>query len=139
MIISVFGPDGQGATAFSSGLGVVTQKGAVTVEDASLMHAEFACGAIGSFESSRFATGRKNHNTFEIYGSEGSLTFDLERTNELQFFPKRSRPCAGISHHSRDGVVPRLRSELVAAGAHHRLRARLRARGRRLSSGSRVR
>ena len=130
---------GQGATAFSSGLGVVTQKGAVTVEDASLMHVEFACGAIGSFESSCFATGRKNHNTFEIYGSEGSLTFDLERTNELQFFPKRSRPCAGISHHSRDGVVPRLRSELVAAGAHHRLRARLRARGRRLSSGSRVR
>lgn len=82
---------GQGATAFSSGLGVVTQKGAVTVEDASLMHAEFACGAIGSFESSRFATGRKNHNSFEIYGSEGSLTFDLERMNELQFF-SRSDP-----------------------------------------------
>ena len=82
---------GQGATAFSSGLGVVTQKGAVTVEDASLMHVEFACGAIGSFESSRFATGRKNHNTFEIYGSEGSLTFDLERMNELQFF-SRSDP-----------------------------------------------
>jgi len=82
---------GHGATAFSSGLGVVTQKGAVTVEDASLMHVEFACGAIGSFESSRFATGRKNHNTFEIYGSEGSLTFDLERMNELQFF-SRSDP-----------------------------------------------
>jgi predicted dehydrogenase len=82
---------GQGASAFSSGLGVVTQKGAVTVEDASLMHVEFACGAIGSFESSRFATGRKNHNTFEIYGSEGSLTFNLERMNELQFF-SRSDP-----------------------------------------------
>ena len=105
MIISVFGPDGQGATAFSSGLGVVTQKGAVTVEDASLMHVEFACGAIGSFESSCFATGRKNHNTFEIYGSEGSLTFDLERMNELQFFseaiPAMRRDFAPFSRRSR--------------------------------------
>ena len=53
------------------------------------MMVEFANGAIGSFEASRFATGRKNRNTFEIYGSEGSLAFDLERLNELQFFSRR--------------------------------------------------
>ena len=36
-------------------------------------------------KSSRFASGRKNFNYFEIYGSKGSLTFDLERMNELQY------------------------------------------------------
>lgn len=62
------------------------EKGAVTVEDAALMLVEFENGAIGSFEASRFATGRKNHNTFEIYGSKGSLLFDLENMNEIQFY-----------------------------------------------------
>jgi predicted dehydrogenase len=61
-------------------------KGTVTVEDAAFMTVEFANGALGSFEASRFAPGRKNWNTFEIYGSKGSILFDLERMNELQFF-----------------------------------------------------
>lgn len=76
---------GEGAATFSAGTGGTTARGEVTVEDASLMMAEFANGAIGSFEATRFASGRKNHNTFEIYGSEGALAFDLERMNELQF------------------------------------------------------
>lgn len=63
-----------------------TGKGAVTVEDAALMMVRFKSGAIGSFEATRFATGRRNHNTFEIYGSKGSLLFDQERMNELQFY-----------------------------------------------------
>jgi predicted dehydrogenase len=63
-----------------------TQKGLVTVEDAAFMVVEFEKGALGSFESTRFAPGRKNYNCFEIYGSEGSLLFDLERMNELQYF-----------------------------------------------------
>ena len=62
--------------------------GAVTVEDAAFMTVEFANGALGSFEASRFAPGRKNYNYFEIYGSKGSLLFDLERMNELQFFSR---------------------------------------------------
>ena len=36
-------------------------------------------------KSSRFASGRKNYNYFEIYGSKGSLIFNLERMNELQY------------------------------------------------------
>ena len=77
---------GEGATAFSSGSGVNVEKGEVTVEDAALMMVEFHNGAVGSFEATRFATGRKNTNTFEIYGSRGSLTFNQERMNELQYF-----------------------------------------------------
>jgi predicted dehydrogenase len=80
---------GEGAATFSAGnaSGPVEQ-GEVTVEDAALMHVTFASGAVGSFEATRFATGRKNHNVFEIYGSEGSLAFDLERMNELQYFSR---------------------------------------------------
>jgi predicted dehydrogenase len=62
------------------------EKGKVTVEDAAFMTVQFANGALGSFEASRFAPGRKNYNYFEIYGSKGSILFDLERMNELQFF-----------------------------------------------------
>ena len=62
------------------------EKGKVTVEDAISMIVQFENGALGSFEASTFAPGRKNYNYFEIYGDKGSLIFDLERMNELKFF-----------------------------------------------------
>lgn len=62
------------------------ERGKVTVEDAAFMLVEFKNGALGSFEATRFAPGRKNYNYFEIYGSKGSLIFDFERMNELQYF-----------------------------------------------------
>ncbi len=62
------------------------EMGEVTVDDAVLFMAKFKNGALGSFEASRFATGRRNHNCFEINGSKGSIVFDLERMNELQFY-----------------------------------------------------
>ena len=45
----------------------------------------FEDGAVGTIEASRFCQGRKNHFTWEINGSKGSLAFDLERLNELQY------------------------------------------------------
>jgi predicted dehydrogenase len=66
--------------------------GKVTVEDAAFMHVMFANGALGSFEATRFAPGRKNYNYFEIYGSKGSLIWDLERMNELQFYSNDDPP-----------------------------------------------
>jgi len=63
-----------------------TEMGKVTVEDAASMLVEFENGALGSFEGTTFAPGRKNYNYFEIYGSKGSIIFDLERMNELQYF-----------------------------------------------------
>ena len=76
----------KGAGTFDAGASADSKEmGKVTVEDASLMNVEFTSGAIGSFEATRFASGRKNRNTFEIYGSNGALSFDLERMNELQY------------------------------------------------------
>jgi predicted dehydrogenase len=56
----------------------------VTVDDAFTAQAEFASGALGTFEASRCAPGRKNGHTFEIDASDGALAFDLERPNELR-------------------------------------------------------
>src|SRR5438093_1560526 len=64
------------------------QYGDVTVDDAALFIVRFANGAMGSFEATRFATGRKNANQFEIYGSRGALAFNLESLNELHYYSK---------------------------------------------------
>ncbi|WP_405474559.1 Gfo/Idh/MocA family protein [Paenarthrobacter ilicis] len=57
----------------------------VTVDDAAWATLTLASGAIASVEVSRVATGQKNSLKLEIYGSAGSLTFDLENLNELMF------------------------------------------------------
>ena len=62
--------------------------GEVTVEDATGFMFQFDNGALGNIEASRMCPGRKNYKTFEIYGSEGALTFSFERMNELEFFSR---------------------------------------------------
>jgi predicted dehydrogenase len=78
-------PDETVARTFQGGA-KGSEKGPVTVEDAAFMTVEFENGALGAFEATRFAGGRKNYNYFEIYGSKGSLAFDMERMNELKFY-----------------------------------------------------
>ena len=63
-------------------------KGKVTVDDDSNFLARFKNGSVGAFEATRFAGGRRNGNSFEFYGSKGSLAFNMERMNELQFFDR---------------------------------------------------
>ena len=63
----------------------------VTIDDACMFLAEFANGSMGTFESTRYARGRKNFNTFELNGAEGSLYFDLEEPEYLQFFEYRQQ------------------------------------------------
>jgi len=62
------------------------------VDDAVQVMARFSIGSIGSFEASRFGVGRRNGNGFEIYGSKGSLGFDLEDMNRLRFFDATEAP-----------------------------------------------
>lgn len=79
--------------ATTGGLGAKAgeQMGEVTVDDATLFLAKFANGAIGTFEATRFAGGNRNGNRFEINGSDGSIRFNLERLNELEYFDRRDR------------------------------------------------
>ena len=58
----------------------------MTVDDAALFTARFSDGALGSFEATRFATGRKNALRIEINGSDGALAFDFEDNNVLHLF-----------------------------------------------------
>jgi predicted dehydrogenase len=59
--------------------------GRVTVDDAVAFTARLESGALATFEATRFASGRKNALRIEVYGARGSLAFDLERLNELEF------------------------------------------------------
>ncbi len=62
------------------------QMGEVTVDDATAWLGRFSNGAMGVFEASRFAPGRRNFNTFEVNGEKGSIAFNFERMNELEYF-----------------------------------------------------
>ena len=69
-----------------------TKTGDVEVECAALMMAEFKNGALGSIETTRYATGQRNRHTFEIYGSKGALTWDMQDMNRLKFFSESDPP-----------------------------------------------
>ncbi len=84
------------------------KKGAVTVDDASASVVRFKNGALGTIEASRFATGRKNYNHFEINGSKGSVAFNLERMNELEVYLSGD-----------DGAVQGFHNVMVTDGQHH--------------------
>jgi predicted dehydrogenase len=59
-----------------------------TVENEDFAQAliEFASGVRGTMEISRIATGYKCGLAVEIHGTRGTLVFDQERMNELQYY-----------------------------------------------------
>jgi predicted dehydrogenase len=67
-------PDGRGGSS------------KVDVDDAFCFLARFRGGAIGTYEATRVAPGRKNHNCIEVSGTKGAVRWDLERMNELEVF-----------------------------------------------------
>ncbi len=58
----------------------------VGIDDACMFLAVFANGSLGTFESTRYARGRKNYNSFELNGELGSVFFDLENPHLLEYF-----------------------------------------------------
>jgi predicted dehydrogenase len=67
----------------------------VTVDDAAWATLELASGTVASVEVSRMATGRKNGLTIEVYGDRGSISFDLERLNELHVLDALDQEASG--------------------------------------------
>ena len=84
------------------------KKGRVTVDDAAICLVRFANGALGSIEGTRLAPGRKNFNRFEVNGSKGSVAFNLERMNELEYYSSED-----------EGSVQGFRQILATDPAHH--------------------
>jgi predicted dehydrogenase len=60
--------------------------GKVTVDDAVSWIGRFKNGAVANLEATRFAHGRKNHISLEINGSKGSLAFNFEEMNRLEYY-----------------------------------------------------
>lgn len=62
------------------------RKGKSDVDDAVLFLARFRQGAVASFEATRLATGNQNKNGLEINGEKGSIRFNFEDMNYLEFY-----------------------------------------------------
>jgi predicted dehydrogenase len=75
-------PASAGSLSGTAGAGT----GTVTVDDAAVFLGRFSGGGLATFEATRFALGRKNAIRIEVNGSRGSLAFDFEDMNVLQFF-----------------------------------------------------
>jgi len=77
----------------------------VGIDDACLFHCHFENGALGLFESTRYARGHKALYTFEINGENASIRWDLHDLNRLEYFD-----------HADDSIVRGWRSIHVTDG-----------------------
>ena len=50
--------------------------------DSALLTVEFKCGAMGQIDTTRWATGHGNHLMLGIYGDEGAIEVDLDRSRD---------------------------------------------------------
>jgi predicted dehydrogenase len=60
--------------------------GDVTVDDTVLFLVKYNNGAVGSYEAARQATGNQNANAWEINGTKGTLKFNFESMNTLEYY-----------------------------------------------------
>jgi len=66
-------------------------------EDFASMLCRFEAGATGTFEASRTVVGPESQNAFEVYGTKGSLSWNHERINELQYYAVTDSPDSGYT------------------------------------------
>ena len=71
--------------------------GAVTNEDYVAMLVEFESGVVGTFESSRVLVGPESEMAFDVYGTLGSVGWNLERMNELRVYLASDEPHSGYT------------------------------------------
>jgi predicted dehydrogenase len=73
----------------------------VSADEDTIALVQFAGGATGTLESSGVATGRKNTQAWEVNGSRGSISFELEDPNHLHVYsdemPREMRGFAAVS------------------------------------------
>ncbi|MEM7339316.1 MAG: Gfo/Idh/MocA family oxidoreductase [Actinomycetota bacterium] len=72
--------------------------GPVTNEDYAGCLVKFANGSVGTFEASRAIVGPQSQMAFEIYGTKGSLMWNLETMNEMRVFLSET-------HEGANGVI----------------------------------
>ncbi|MFP4501869.1 MAG: Gfo/Idh/MocA family protein [Candidatus Hydrogenedentota bacterium] len=76
-----------GAWGAKAGKGKKKKYGQVDVDDAAVFIGRIkGANTLASFEATRFAPGRRNYNSIEIYGSKGSVLWNQEDMNVFQYF-----------------------------------------------------
>ncbi len=65
---------------------------AVDVDDVTIATMKFRSGAIGTLEAAWVTPGRTDYLAFEVFGSKGSIKFNLERLGELEVFVEGADP-----------------------------------------------
>jgi predicted dehydrogenase len=71
-------------------------RGSVSVDDAAVFLGALNGGALATFEATRMAAGRKNALRLEVSGSAGTIAFDLEDLNYLQYYRADDGLAAGF-------------------------------------------
>jgi predicted dehydrogenase len=71
--------------------------GAVTNEDYAVMLAVLETGALATFEASRALVGPESQMAFDVYGTKGALSWNLERLNELRVYLHGDGPDTGYT------------------------------------------
>jgi predicted dehydrogenase len=71
--------------------------GKVTNEDYAGMLCIFENGARGTFETSRSMIGPESQMAFDVYGTEGALSWNFERMNELRVYRRSDRLDTGYT------------------------------------------
>lgn len=86
-----------------------SKMGTVDVDDAAAYIAHIkGQDTLATFEATRFAPGRRNHNCIEIYGSEGSVLWNQEDMNIFHYYNRADAPTEqGFRRiHATDGGHP---------------------------------
>lgn len=76
----------------------------IEVDESNTAIVEFENGAVGTIEASCINVGRKNQHIWEIYGSKGSMFWDLEDLNHL-YVNLTSKPIGKISGFTKVNVT----------------------------------
>lgn len=79
--------EGQATIAATKGRAKSTRTAAVDVDDGVTIQANIkGADTMATFEATRFAPGRRNYNSIEIYGSKGSVLWNKEDMNVFHYY-----------------------------------------------------
>ena len=85
-------PESGGAAISGKGGRRKKKTGRSTVDDCLTFMGRMKGGAVATFEATRLATGNQNANKIEINGEKGSIRFDFERMNVLEWWDNTLDP-----------------------------------------------
>ena len=111
-------------------IGFETRKGAdgkewkTNAEEAVYVIATLKNGAVGTLEATKICVGANDDFTLEVFGTDGSLRFDLMQPNFLEFYDNTAKgtPIGGYKGYTRIECVNRI-NDVIPGGVLPGMRA----------------